>query len=58
MTAPFGIFAAVVMGVAAGGGVAALSAPAAWVSAGLEAPAVMRAQRCALAALADRLPSP
>ena len=51
MTAPWLLFLMVTLGLLSGGGLAILTAPTAWLVTGMDAPQIMRAQTCALAAL-------
>ena len=46
------MFAFLVLGLIAGGDVAVVGAPTAWVTSGLDAPRIMQAQACAIETLA------
>jgi hypothetical protein len=45
------MFAFLVLGLVAGGGIEVIAAPTRWATSGLEAPRIMEAQVCALEAL-------
>jgi hypothetical protein len=51
MTAPWLLFCTLTLGLLAGGGVAVIAAPTAWLVSGLDAPEISRALTCAVAVL-------
>lgn len=51
MTQPWLLFLAVALGLLSGGGIEVIAAPTAWLTSGMDAPRIMRAQVCAVEAL-------
>lgn len=52
MTQPWLLFLAVALGLLSGGGIEVIAAPTAWLTAGMDAPKIIRAQQCAIETLA------
>lgn len=55
MTQPWLLFICLTLGLIAGGGAAVITAPVAWVVAGMDAPKITTAQQCAVEDLKQRV---